>query len=150
MKINNKPNKTAVKKFTLSWKSLDDNDNIRSKEFVKVSSIDGYGSEFVGEMTIKNIGEENVRVHIDFPNPYNNMILFYDETSQIIIFVKEFNAYYKAEYTAVWDENLEDRNVYDDKLDFKILPTGAYNVKKYDFQKFALSALARYNKTGSY
>jgi len=154
MKINNNPNSYAIKEFTLPWDSHEDNMNIRSLEYAKVRSIKHDYNAIEMDLTTKYINEgsdmDSMSIEYDFmnfdKNNYEPLRFCIQEFSYFIIFVKEFNAYYKGEYNASWDGGLEDREVSNDALDFKLLPKGEVILDKYNFKKLAKKNLENWIK----
>ena len=147
-KINN-PNSSAISKFTLPWDSYEDNLNIRSLEYTKVRSINKYYNTVEMDLTIKFINEstdiDTMSIEYDYLNfdkyNYDPIRFCIIEFSHFIIFVKEFNAYYKAEYSASYDGGLKDREVNEDYLEFYLLPVGEFTLEKNDFRKLATKKL---------
>ena len=136
-----KAGELAVKQFTLPWDSIEDNENIRSKKFVKVK-IQGSNNY----ITIKNIGHstdiEDTSIEYDYmvfnKDNYNLKNFCVQEFSYFIIFVKEYNAYYRGDYTASWDGFIEDRECGQDYIVFKLYTVNKdLNVPEVSFKKEA-------------
>jgi len=116
-KIKNEPNDLAVDTFTYVWDSIDTNFSLRNTEF---------NNENSANLTTKFIGEYYMFVDGE---PVYGFCAF----GVFIIFVKEYNAYYMADFSRLYSEMDDilydgDSRAHEDKLEFTLIPKGTYGV----------------------
>ena len=117
MKINNKPKKDAPLNFIFSWDSIEENEDLRDTKLHK-SDACNFTTKFILETCRLCDGD-----------CYYGYSTFID----IILFVDDFNAYYKAEYLRFYNATFGEKDgddeseVKQNELEFTLLNKGIHN-----------------------
>ena len=115
MKINNNPKKDAPLNFIFSWDSIKKNEDLRDTKLHKSISCN-FTTKFILETCKCCEGDDE-----DYG--FSTFMI-------IILFVKDYNAYYKAQYTRCYTGDFykdgNDSEVLENELEFTLLDKGIH------------------------